>query len=117
GSMAAVIGMDEELLQELCREVTKQQTANLSAGAHPGQGHVTVANLNAPGQIVISGEQAALEAAMEQARARGAKRVIPLAVSGAFHSPVMQPAAVGLAQAISNAKVHDANIPVIGNIS
>ena len=117
GGMAAIIGMDEEPLQEVCREATAQLTTNRAADAHPGQGHVTIANFNAPGQIVISGEQAALTAAMELARARGAKRVIPLAVSGAFHSPVMQPAAVGLAQAISNAKVHDANIPVIGNIS
>ena len=116
GSMAAVIGMDEEPLQDLCREVTEQQTANLPGGAHPGQGRVTVANFNAPGQIVISGEQAALEAAMEQARARGAKRVIPLAVSGAFHSPVMQPAEAGLAQAIGATQVNDASIPVIGNI-
>src|SRR6266567_7168008 len=117
GGMAAIIGLNEEPLQEVCREATAQLTTNRAADAHPGQGHITIANFNAPGQIVISGEQAALTAAMELARARGAKRVIPLAVSGAFHSPVMQPAAVGLAQAISNAKVHDANIPVIGNIS
>ncbi len=116
GGMAAVIGMDEEPLQELCREVTEQQTAGLPAGAHPGQGHVTVANFNAPGQIVISGEQVALEAAMQQARARGAKRVIPLAVSGAFHSPVMQPAAHGLSQAIASTEVLGTTIPVIGNI-
>jgi [acyl-carrier-protein] S-malonyltransferase len=54
---------------------------------------------------------------MELAKARGAKRVIPLAVSGAFHSPVMQPAATGLAQAITTTTVHDAAIPVIGNIT
>jgi [acyl-carrier-protein] S-malonyltransferase len=114
--MAAVIGMDEEPLEEICREVTAQRVANLPAGAHPGMGRVTVANFNAPGQIVISGEQAALEAAMEQARAGGAKRVIPLAVSGAFHSPVMQPAATGLAQAIAATQVNDAAIPIIGNI-
>lgn len=116
GGMAAVIGMDEGPLQEICQEVTEQQTAHLPASAHPGQGRVTVANFNAPGQIVISGEQAALGAAMEQARERGAKRVIPLAVSGAFHSPVMQPAAVGLAEALAATQVNDAAIPVIGNI-
>lgn len=117
GSMAAVIGMDEETLQDVCREATAQTSAGLDAGAHIGQGKVAVANYNAPGQIVISGEQSALNAAMELAKTRGAKRVIPLAVSGAFHSPVMQPAAEGLAEAIAATTVHDAAIPVIGNIT
>jgi [acyl-carrier-protein] S-malonyltransferase len=79
-------------------------------------GRVAVANYNAPGQIVISGEQKALAAASELARTQGAKRVIPLAVSGAFHSPVMQPATTGLAQAVAAAGIHDATVPVIGNI-
>ncbi|HEY6541150.1 MAG TPA: ACP S-malonyltransferase, partial [Ktedonobacteraceae bacterium] len=117
GGMAAVIGMDEEPLQDVCREATAQSSAGLDASAHVGQGKVAVANYNAPGQIVISGEQSALNAAMELAKARGAKRVIPLAVSGAFHSPVMQPAAVGLAEAIATTTLHDAAIPVIGNIT
>ncbi len=117
GSMAAIIGMDEEALQDVCREASAQASANLDASAHVGQGKVAVANYNAPGQIVISGEQAALNAAMELAKARGAKRVIPLAVSGAFHSPVMQPAAGGLAETIAATRVHDAAIPVIGNIT
>jgi [acyl-carrier-protein] S-malonyltransferase len=117
GGMAAVIGMDEEPLQNVCREATAQSSAGLDASAHAGQGKVAVANYNAPGQIVISGEQSALNAAMELAKARGAKRVIPLPVSGAFHSPVMQPAAVGLAEAIAATEVHDAAIPVIGNIT
>src|SRR5579859_7947918 len=117
GGMAAVIGMDEEALQDVCREATAQSSAGLDANAHVGWGKVAVANYNAPGQIVISGEQSALNAAMELAKARGAKRVIPLAVSGAFHSPVMQPAAEGLAEAIATTTVHDAAIPVIGNIT
>src|SRR5207245_11684785 len=116
GGMAAIIGMDAETLQEICREATAQSTANLARDAHPGAGQVIIANFNAPGQIVISGEQGALNLAMELAKARGAKRVIPLAVSGAFHSPVMQPAAEGLAQAIEQTEVHDATIPLIGNI-
>src|SRR5579884_187384 len=117
GGMAAIIGMDEEKLQELCQDATAQTVANLPPHAHPGQGKVAIANFNAPGQIVISGEQDALNLAMELAKARGAKRVIPLAVSGAFHSPVMQPAATGLAQAIASTTVNDARIPLIGNIS
>jgi [acyl-carrier-protein] S-malonyltransferase len=116
GGMAAIIGMDEAVLQKICQDVTVQSTANLPTGAHPGEGRVEIANYNAPGQIVISGEQRALNGAMEQAKANGAKRAIPLAVSGAFHSPVMQPAAAGLAQAIAATDVHDAAIPVIGNI-
>jgi [acyl-carrier-protein] S-malonyltransferase len=116
GGMAAVIGMEVETLQEVCRDATAQSTAHLAMDSHPGQGQVSIANFNAPGQIVISGEQGALRTAMELAKARGAKRVIPLAVSAAFHSPVMQPAAAGLAQAIKNTEVFDANIPTIGNI-
>jgi [acyl-carrier-protein] S-malonyltransferase len=117
GGMAAVIGMDEESLQEVCREISAQSSANFGSDAHVGLGQVAVANFNAPGQIVISGERAALNSAMELAKVRGAKRVIPLAVSGAFHSPVMRPAAIGLAQAIATTKVHDATIPLIGNIT
>lgn len=116
GGMAAIIGMDAETLQEICQEATAQSLANLAGDVHPGQGQVTIANFNAPGQIVISGEQGALSVAMELAKARGAKRVIPLAVSGAFHSPIMQPAAAGLAQAIMGTDVYDAVIPVISNI-
>jgi [acyl-carrier-protein] S-malonyltransferase len=117
GGMAAVIGMEEERLQDVCRDVSEQLAADLSADTHVGQGRVAIANYNAPGQIVISGEQVALDRAMEQAKARGAKRVIPLSVSGAFHSPVMQPASEGLARAIAATEVHDAAIPVIGNIT
>ncbi len=119
GGMAAVLGMDEEPLQEICRQATTQASGELEkgAGSHPGQGQVAVANLNAPGQVVLSGEQRALQLAIEMAKAQGAKRVIPLAVSGAFHSPVMQPASTGLADAIKEAPLRDATIPLIGNIS
>ena len=123
GGMAAIIGMDDEGFQEEIQEATQQvqqeladKQPNGTTSTHPGLGQVAVANYNAPGQIVISGEQRALTRASELAKERGAKRVIPLAVSGAFHSPVMQPAATGLAQAVDAAGVHDATIPVIGNI-
>src|SRR5260370_23608909 len=114
--MAAVIGMDEGSLESVCQEATAQSVTNLPKDAHPGQGRVIIDNFNAQGKIVISGERGALSVAMELAKARGAKRVIPLPVSGAFHSPVMQPAAAGLAQAIEQTEVHDATIPLIGNI-
>lgn len=118
GGMAAVIGMDAEELQVVCQEATQRSLTEqaLPADAHPGLGKVAVANYNAPGQIVISGEQHALALASELAKARGAKRVIPLAVSAAFHSPVMEPAATGLAQALSTASLSDVTIPIIGNI-
>lgn len=115
GSMAAIIALDEKILQEVCAEATAQASAHKTS-THPGEGQVAIANYNAPGQIVISGEMKALNLAMELAKARGAKKVMPLAVSGAFHSPVMQPAATGLAQAIAATPVHDAQIPLIGNI-
>jgi [acyl-carrier-protein] S-malonyltransferase len=115
GSMAAVIALDETILQEVCAEATAQASIQKTS-EHPGEGQVAIANYNAPGQIVISGATQALNLALELARARGARKVIPLAVSGAFHSPVMLPAAAGLAQAIAATPVHDAQIPLIGNI-
>ncbi|HEX8995433.1 MAG TPA: ACP S-malonyltransferase [Ktedonobacterales bacterium] len=119
--MAAVLGMDAATLGEVCAEATRQARLEIASAhtetEHPGAGHVVVANDNAPGQIVISGSQRALEIAMEMAKARGAKRVVPLAVSGAFHSPVMAPAADGLARAVAAAPLHDAAIPIVSNIS
>ncbi len=119
GGMAAILGLDDATLQEVCAQATEEALAALeaSAHAHPGLGKVVVANYNSPGQIVISGEQQALERAMELASTCGAKRVVPLVVSGAFHSPVMQPASVGLAAAIAEVPFSDARIPVISNIS
>lgn len=115
GSMAAIIALDETILQEVCAQATVQASAHKTS-SHPGEGQVAIANYNAPGQIVISGELKALNLAMEMAKARGAKRVIPLAVSGAFHSPVMQPAAAELARACATLSIKDAQIPLIGNI-
>ena len=119
GGMAAVLGLDDAILQEVCVQATEETLAALgtNANTHPGLGKVVVANYNSPGQIVISGEKQALERAMELAAARGAKRVVPLVVSGAFHSPVMQPASLGLAAAIAHMSFSDASIPVISNIS
>jgi [acyl-carrier-protein] S-malonyltransferase len=121
GGMAAIIGMDAESLQAICQEATDQALAHYSAddrdqAVHPGLGKVIIANFNAPGQVVISGEEYALNVAIELAKKKGAKRVIPLSVSGAFHSPVMEPAALGLAQAIRSTPVQYAAIPLIGNI-
>ncbi len=119
GGMAAVLGLEEAVLQEVCAQATEETLASLGtqASSHPGLGRVVIANYNAPGQIVISGEQRALARAMELASARGARRVVALAVSGAFHSPVMEPASVGLARSVAEAPLRDASIPLISNIS
>lgn len=102
GAMAAVLGLSREDVEAACAE---------SAGT----GIVRAANLNAPGQVVISGEPAAVDAACEAARAKGAKRAIRLEVSGAFHSPLMAPAAAGLAEALDGIAIRDADCPVVSN--
>jgi [acyl-carrier-protein] S-malonyltransferase len=119
GGMAAIIGMDAELLSQICLEATQQASVDVPSdhSAHPGMGRVVIANYNAPGQIVISGERSALDLACEMARARGAKRAISLVVSGAFHSPVMQPAVEGLTKILADLPLRDASTPLISNIS
>ena len=102
GAMAAVLGLGAAEVEAACAEAA-------SAGI------VRAANLNAPGQVVISGEPAAVELACERAKARGAKRAIKLEVSGAFHSPLMAPAAAGLKDALAGVTLHDARCPVISN--
>jgi [acyl-carrier-protein] S-malonyltransferase len=115
GGMAAIIGMDEEALQEICRDATQQTKATLGITTLTGEGEVVIANYNAPGQIVISGDRQALTVATTLAKARGATRAIPLSVSGAFHSPIMAPAADKLAHFITNIDIHDATIPIMSN--
>jgi [acyl-carrier-protein] S-malonyltransferase len=100
GTLAAVIGLDEPDLAAVCEET----------GAE-------ICNLNGAGQIVIGGPRQAVIQAMDLARARGAAKVVPLAVSGAFHSSLMRPAAEGLATAIEHANLRDATIPIIANAS
>ncbi|MBN2908269.1 ACP S-malonyltransferase [Polycladomyces sp. WAk] len=105
GAMSAVMGLEREALDAVCREVTRE-------------GHVVVAaNYNCPGQIVISGHRDAVEEAGEKAKAAGARRVIPLAVSGPFHSPLMQPAAERLKDVLDTVTVRDARVPVVANVS
>ncbi|MEF3275207.1 MAG: ACP S-malonyltransferase [Chloroflexus sp.] len=112
GTMAAVIGLDASILEQICQEVS----ATLQHHSHL-HGTVVIANYNAPDQLVISGSVLAVEHASLLARSRGAKRVIPLKVSAAFHSPLMVAAAEGMAQAIANATVHDLAIPLIANVT
>jgi [acyl-carrier-protein] S-malonyltransferase len=105
GGMAAIIGLDEDLLEDVCRAV--------SAECAP----VVIANYNAPGQLVISGATEAVARASVLAKERGAKRALPLKVSAAFHSPLMSAAADGLAVAIAEAQVSDARVPLIANVT
>jgi [acyl-carrier-protein] S-malonyltransferase len=98
GSMTAIIGLDETLLAGICQ---KSDTV--------------IANINCPGQIVISGAAENMVRVMEMATAAGASRVIPLQVSGAFHSPLMQPAVEGITEYISTLSFQEPTIPVIGN--
>ena len=105
GGMAALLGADVETAEAVCREAT-------AATGAP----VVVANLNAPGQVVLSGATTALQAAIELARARGVRRAMPLNVSGAFHSPLMAPAAERFAALLDSTEFHDAAVPVVCNV-
>jgi len=104
GAMAAILGLSREDVEAACAEAAEA-------------GIVRAANLNAPGQVVISGEPAAVDLACEKAKARGAKRAIKLEVSGAFHSPLMGAAAAGLREALAGVMLHDARCPIISNAS
>lgn len=103
GTMAAILGMTPEAVEDVC-------------AAAAGSGVVVPANLNAPGQVVISGEVPAVEAACGVARERGAKRAIRLDVSGAFHSPLMAGAAKGLTERLAGVTIRDARCPVVCNV-
>ena len=98
GGMAAVLGLDELTVEEICRET----------GAY-------ISNINAADQVVIAGEKLALARAMDLAGVRGAKRLISLQVSGAFHTDLMRPAVAGMRQAVGRANFNDAAVPVIAN--
>ena len=98
GAMAAILGLDEEAVTAICRD----------AGAE-------LCNVNAPGQIVIGGAEAAVEAATALALERGARRGVRLKVSGAFHTSLMQPAADGMRHAVADTPFKDSNVPVIAN--
>lgn len=101
GTMAAVLGLDADELAKICEGV--------SAGT------VVPANLNAPGQVVISGDVDAVAEASAKAGEAGARRVVPLNVSGAFHSPLMAVAADGLAAALDETPLADPRFPVVAN--
>jgi [acyl-carrier-protein] S-malonyltransferase len=105
GAMAAILGLDGEKLQEVTDSITEKGDP------------VQPANLNCPGQIVISGTKAGVEKACVELKEAGAKRAIPLDVSGPFHSSLMKPAAERLKKALDEVEMKDASIPVIANVN
>lgn len=105
GGMAAVLGAEREALQQLCEEISREI------------GPLELANVNCPGQIVISGSQAAVAMAVEKGRGAGAKRVIPLEVSGPFHSSMMRPASKRLAEELGKVHFTPAKIPIVANVT
>jgi [acyl-carrier-protein] S-malonyltransferase len=100
GGMAAIIGLDEAVTRKVCEE----------AGAY-------LANLNCPGQIVISAPADKLQAACELAKSHGAKRALPLAVAGAYHSPLMVPAQAKLEGTLKSVTISAPKVPVISNVT
>ena len=100
GGMAAIIGIDEQTVEEVCRE----------AGAY-------ISNINTAQQVIISGDHLRLARAIDLASARGAKRAIPLAVNGAFHSGLMDPAQNGLNDVLDSLTFNNPDMPIIGNVS
>lgn len=102
-TMAAVLGLDDELVKQTCNEITDET--------------VVAANFNCPGQIVISGTIAGVEQACQKLKELGARRALRLPVGGAFHSPLMQPAADELKKGILNTEFHKPSCPIYQNVS
>ena len=106
GTMAAVIGLEDSEVIELCDHATVEMQAVVQA-----------ANFNAPGQVVISGDMDSIFLAGEMARERGARKVVPLKVGGAFHSPLMQFAREGLEEALGGLEITEPTCPVYMNVT
>jgi [acyl-carrier-protein] S-malonyltransferase len=107
GAMAALLGDPDRPIEVICEEASRDA----------GGGLVVPANYNSPGQLVISGEVAGVERAMELAKQAGVKRAVRLNVSGAFHSPLMEPALAGLRAALEGSHLHDGKVPVFANVT
>jgi len=103
GTMAAIIGLEDDKVRELC---SNNET-----------GIVVAANFNAPGQVVISGDKTGVARVMVSAKEAGARKVVELNVSGAFHSPLMAPAREILAEKLNSIEIKDTDIPVFSNVS
>ena len=102
GAMSAVLALDAETIEKICEET---------------EGIVSIANYNCPGQIVITGEEAAVAAAGEQCKGSGAKRVVPLKVSGPFHSPMLKEAGEKLGEALAAVTLREIKLPYLANVT
>ena len=115
GTMAAVLGLPDEKVVEICEKISSNEAPSLEGRA--GGGGVVAANFNCPGQIVISGEIEAVDAACVALKEAGARRALKLPVGGAFHSPLMQPAAEDLKAAILKTDFHKPFCPIYQNVT
>ena len=102
GAMSAVLGIDADTIEKICMET---------------EGTVSVANYNCPGQIVITGEQSAVAAAGKTLKEAGAKRIVPLNVSGPFHSPLLAGAAEKLGEALKEVEIAESYLPYLSNVT
>lgn len=102
GAMAAILGMDAELIEKVCKDI---------------EGIVSIANYNCPGQIVISGQRKAVEAASEELKRVGAKKVVPLNVSGPFHSLMLKEAGEKLYQVLGDIDIREPKLPYVANVN
>lgn len=102
GAMSAVLGLDADAIEKICEKT---------------EGIVSIANYNCPGQIVITGEKAAVDAAGEALKEAGAKRIVPLKVSGPFHSQMLSGAGDKLGEALKDVKIADSYIPYLANVT
>lgn len=102
GAMTAVLGLDTDVIEKVCEET-------------PGM--VSVANYNCPGQTVITGEEAAVNKVAEKLKEAGAKRCVPLKVSGPFHSPMLSGAGEKLGEALAEVEIHDIAVPYLANVT
>ncbi len=105
GAMAAVLGAEREALEALCRQLTDDTDT------------IELANVNCPGQIVVSGSKIGVDGIVARGKEAGAKRVIPLEVSGPFHSSLMKPAAAQLAEVLQQLTLRPAEVPVVANVT
>ena len=115
GTMAAVLGLPDEKVVEICEQISSNEAPSLEGRV--GGGVVVAANFNCPGQIVISGEIEAVDAACVALKEAGARRALKLPVGGAFHSPLMQPAAEDLKAAILKTDFHQPFCPIYQNVT
>ena len=103
GTMAALLGLDDDRVDDVCESVEA--------------GVCVSANYNSPGQVVISGDEPGVDEGVVRAKEAGAKRAVPLSVSGAFHSPLMESAEAGLADVLDAIEIRDPRVPVVSNVT